>query len=90
MEVDVAQVDAESCMDWGLLWFDDNRKITFATKVKRAARQYREKFGRAPDTCYVHPTTLSGEDTIPKGIDVLQSTHIRPDHFWIGRKSGSH
>jgi hypothetical protein len=90
MEVDVAQVDAESRMDWGLVWFDDNRKTTFATKVKRAARQYRDKFGRAPDTCYVHPTTLSGEGTMPKGIDVLESTRIQPDLFWIGLKSGSH
>jgi hypothetical protein len=77
-------------MDWGLLWFDDNSKTTLATKVKRAARQYREKFGRAPDTCYVHPATVSGEDTMPEGIDVLESTHIQPDHFWIGVKSGSH
>jgi hypothetical protein len=90
MEVHVAQVDAKSAMEWGLLWFDDNGKTTFATKVKRAARQYRERFGRAPDTCYVHPTTLSGEDTMPRRIEVLESMYIQPDHFWIGLKSDSH
>jgi hypothetical protein len=90
MEVHVAQVDSKSAMEWGLLWFDDNGKTTFAAKVKRAARQYRERFGRAPDTCYVHPTTLSGEDIMPKGIAVLESMYIQPHHFWIGRKSGSH
>lgn len=84
------QVNADSRMDWGLLWFDDNRKKAFAARVKRAAQQYRRKFGRAPDTCYVHPNTLSGEDTMPKGIDVVQSTLIQPDHFWIGSRSGSH
>jgi len=77
-------------MDWGLLWFDDNRKKAFAARVKRAAQQYRQKLGRAPDICYVHPDTLSGADTMPKGIDVVQSTYIQPDHFWIGLKSDSH
>lgn len=81
------QVDADSRMEWGLLWFDDNRKTAFATRVKEAARHYREKFGRAPDTCYVHPTALSDVDTMPKGIEVLQSTHIQPHHFWIGKSS---
>jgi hypothetical protein len=80
-------VDASSRMEWGLLWFDDNRKTAFAKRVKAAARHYRDRFGRAPDTCYVHPTVLSQVDTMPKGIDVLESTHIQPDHFWIGLKS---
>jgi hypothetical protein len=90
MEVDVEDVKTEALMEWGLLWFDDNSKVSVATKVKRAARQYREKFGRRPDTCFVHPTTFSGEATMPKGIDVRESKHIQPNHFWIGRTSRSH
>jgi len=83
-------VDAQSCMDWGLLWFDDNHETPFATRVKKAAQQYLERFGRAPDVCYVHPMMLLGAETTPEDIEVLESACIQPDHFWIGVKSSSH
>ena len=83
-------MDAQSCMDWGLLWFDDNHETPFATRVKKAAQQYLERFGRAPDVCYVHPMMLLGAETTPEDIEVLESACIQPDHFWIGVKSSSH
>lgn len=74
-------------MEVGLLWFDDNPKVQFANKVENAVRRYREKFGRAPDVCYVHPRTLAGVMNMPNDVQVIALGSVRPDHFWVGVKS---
>jgi len=71
-------------MKMGLLWFDDNPKVPLATKIENAARRYRERFGRAPDVCYVHPKTLAGEKAMPAQVKVIESASVQPNHFWIG------
>jgi hypothetical protein len=72
-------------MKTGLLWYDDS-KVDFASKVREAAQRYREKFGRSPDRCYVNPASLpgNGEKVSLKGIKVLTSATIQPNHFWVG------
>ncbi|MBU0704291.1 MAG: hypothetical protein KKC18_10550 [Chloroflexi bacterium] len=47
-------------MKEGLLWYDDDPGREMAEKIGRAARRYRQKFGAAPDICYVHPLALGG------------------------------
>jgi hypothetical protein len=74
-------------METGLLWFDDNPKLSFAAKVDSAARRYRERFGRLPDVCYVHPQTLVGAMCMPDHVQVMPLSTVRPDHFWVGVKS---
>jgi hypothetical protein len=72
-------------METGLLWYDDS-KADFASKVREAAQRYREKFGTRPDRCYVNPASLPGEgDKVSlKGIKVVTSPTIQPNHFWVG------
>ena len=41
-------------MQVGLLWFDNDPHRGLAGKIEDAARRYREKYGRPPDTCYVN------------------------------------
>lgn len=77
----------EDVMETGLLWFDDNPKVPFANKVESAARRYRERFGRSPDVCYVHPETRAGATAMPAHVRVVTSSAVRPNHFWIGVKS---
>ena len=76
-------------MDTGLLWFDDDRKAPLAAKVEKAARRYREKFGRSPNVCYVNPVTLSEAQAMPAHVKVIELTSIQPDHFWIGVRASS-
>jgi hypothetical protein len=76
-------------MDTGLLWFDDNPKVPFASKVDSAVRRYRERFGRSPDVCYVHPQTWAAATAMPAQVQVIPSSTVRPDHFWVGVKSHS-
>ena len=47
-------------MQEGMLWFDSDGSRSLAAKIEDAARRYREKFGRQPDTCYVNSATLAG------------------------------
>ncbi len=42
----------------GLLWFDDDPRRGLKQKVENAARRYRERFGRDPAVCYVHPSMI--------------------------------
>jgi hypothetical protein len=77
----------EVAVQTGLLWFDDNPRVSFASKVENAARRYRERFGRSPDVCYVHPETLGGASALPARVQVIALSTVRPDHFWIGMRS---
>lgn len=45
-------------MNLGMLWFDNDPKVTLDIKVERAAAYYRHKYGKTPTLCFVHPTML--------------------------------
>ncbi len=72
-------------MEIGLLWYDDTQ-VEFAAKVQQVVQRYEEKFGKAPNRCYVNPASMPGE--VKKfslnGIRILTSPTILPDHFWVG------
>ena len=53
-------------MNIGMLWFDNDPKAGLDTKVERAAVYYRNKYGRAPTLCYVHPSMLPTGGPSPK------------------------
>ena len=85
-------------MKEGLLWFDDDPRRLIEEKVQQAAARYRQKFGSAPDVCYVNAQTLApalrsgasagviDRDEIRVGdMRVLPAASVRPNHFWIGR-----
>lgn len=84
-------------MNIGMLWFDNDPKAELTAKVKRAAQYYRNKYGKIPTLCYVHPSMLpkdaanemqhdSEEHTglVTSGIEVRSNQSILPNHFWIG------
>jgi hypothetical protein len=47
-------------MNLGMLWFDNDPKVTLDIKVQRAAAYYRHKYGKTPTLCFVHPTMFPG------------------------------
>jgi hypothetical protein len=78
-------------MQIGLLWFDNSADRGLAAKIEDAARRYREKFGVAPNTCYVNSAALDGgEITLPlrpaqeSPVRVLPATNVLPHHFFLG------
>ncbi|HEY72066.1 MAG: hypothetical protein DRJ03_10250 [Chloroflexi bacterium] len=77
-------------MKQGLLWYDDNPGRDLADKVRQAARRYRQKFGAAPDICYVHPLALNGNGN-GKGqkvgrVCVSPLPSVLRHHFWLGQE----
>ena len=85
-------------LEIGLLWYDDDPRRGLEDKVGRAARRYREKYGRWPNTCYVHPQVLAGhigqelQVACPKRqravIHVLTAPNILLHHYWLGETTG--
>lgn len=79
-------------MRTGLLWFDDRRDRPLAVKVIEAAKRYAEKFGVAPDVCYVNPALLGQEEqlvvSLPAGdgvaLRLVPAPNILPHHFLVG------
>jgi hypothetical protein len=74
-------------MKEGLLWYDDDALRDLAQKVRLAVRRYRQKFGRTPDMCYVHPSMLDGITGELKidGVCVAAQTPMLRHHFWLGQ-----
>ena len=75
-------------MKEGLLWYDDNPGRNLAEKIEPAARRYRQKFGAAPEICYVHPSTLGGNGKVKQvaGMRVASLPSVLRHHFWLGRE----
>ena len=86
-------------MQIGLLWYDDDPQQTLEAKVGRAAQRYREKFGRAPDVCYVHPRVVADRAATDKAIGlsglgsgtvrIVAAPNILLNHFWLGESTAS-
>lgn len=72
-------------MNVGMLWLDDDKRTTFEEKIIQAARYYRQKFGREPDTCFVNSGMLTGERRVGT-IRVHPVRNVLPHHFWIGNE----
>jgi hypothetical protein len=71
----------------GMLWFDNEKKTTFSSKVDQAAKYYRKKYGHPADICYVHPQMVSGEtESQSTKLEVKVSSSILLHHFWLGTK----
>ncbi|HOG45781.1 MAG TPA: hypothetical protein PLJ35_13975 [Anaerolineae bacterium] len=75
-------------MDFGLLWYDNDRTRDLTGKVARAAARYEAKFGRRPNVCYVHSASLERE-TEWQGVRIVGAPNVLPNHFWIGCASRS-
>jgi hypothetical protein len=82
-------------MNVGMLWFDNDPKTELALKIERAVGYYRQKYGRSPTLCFVHPSMIAktaapapeAEAEAPlkaAGVEVRSSRSVLPNHFWLG------
>jgi hypothetical protein len=82
-------------MNVGMLWFDNDSKVSLDIKVERAAAYYSKKYGKTPTLCFVHPSMLpdacaaakdevQGKVYTSDGIEVRSNRSVLPNHFWIG------
>jgi hypothetical protein len=77
-------------MKIGMLWFDGDFNQGLDERISRAAAYYRDKYGRIPNLCVVHPAT-AGEHPpgAVNGVLVKISLTVQPDHFWLGFKEAA-
>jgi len=71
-------------MRQGLLWFDDDPRRPFERKVEEAVERYVEKFGEAPNTCFVNPCTLPANVRTHAGVAIRALPTVLPNHFLVG------
>jgi len=68
----------------GLLWYDNDPKKNLAQRIEEAISRYEEKFGKKPNTCYIHPADLGGHDVARKGMRIVAASNILKNHLWVG------
>jgi len=73
-------------MNVGMLWFDNDSKVDLVARIQRAASYYRDKYGRTPNLCFVHPSMMGSTpiSTNGSGIEVRTTRSVLPNHFWLG------
>ena len=86
-------------MEIGMLWFDNDKRSDYEAKIERAASYYRDKYGKSPNLCFVHPCMIpdngsQGADDLnaatdsptwkSQGVEIRTSKTMLPNHFWIG------
>ena len=57
-------------MHIGLLWHNNDPKTTMTEKVGQAADYYANKYGKAPNLCFVHPSMLADGETMAGQVRV--------------------
>jgi hypothetical protein len=69
-----------------MLWFDNDPRTTLSVKIQKAMDHYRNKFGRIPDLCLVHPSMMdNGQNQLELGKLIIRSYRpVTPGHLWIG------
>lgn len=70
-------------MQTGLMWYDDDPRKTLDAKIEQAAARYREKYGRAPNACFVNPAQ-TGSTGGSEALRVVARPTIRLNYLWIG------
>ncbi len=73
-------------MKSGLLWYDASAN-PIDRKIADAVKRYQEKFGVAPNTCFVNDKDYRAESSLPAHIHVAAKRTILPNHVWVGVSS---
>jgi hypothetical protein len=78
-------------MNTGMMWFDNDPKLSLVQKVIKAADYFRKKYGQVPTFCVVHPTAMPADGAslapLQLQVDVVTvktARYILPGHLWIG------
>jgi hypothetical protein len=67
----------------GIQWFVDVKRNVLDDDVREAVAFYTKKYGRKPDTCYVHPDAMAAARVID-GINVMPVKGTLKNWLWLG------
>ena len=71
-------------MQAGMMWFDNDKQTSLATKIQTAAAYYQKKYGKTPDLCMVNPSMIKEDEKKSGKIVIRPYQPIANDHLWIG------
>jgi hypothetical protein len=71
-------------MNIGMLWFDNDPKADLNAKIERAVQYYQNKYGQAPNLCYVHPTMVKNGSSKYDNVEIKTNKSVLPNHLWLG------
>lgn len=79
-------------MHVGMLWYDNNPNLALDRKIEKAVEYYRQKYGRQPNLCLIHPSMIDkdhpahGRHNLKEveGMTIRPYRPVLPGHLWIG------
>ncbi len=79
-------------MHVGMLWYDNTPNLALKAKIEKAIEYYRQKYGRQPNLCLIHPSMIEqGRPAHEKeilneveGMTIRPYRPVLPGHLWIG------
>lgn len=74
-------------MKTGLLWYDDDPKLTLQKRIARACARYTQKWGQKPDWCYINPTQMLDNVQKVSPVRVEARTNVLLNHYWVGKET---
>jgi hypothetical protein len=85
----------------GLLWYDDDKHRSLASKLAEAAQRYRERVGYEPTTCQLNPMLIPAStdakshrarhkdmDAPAVSLRLEPNEHLCPYYFYVGVLAG--
>lgn len=80
-------------MHIGMLWYDNEPKVTLQKRIERAVDYYRRKYHQEPNLCLIGRGFES--EQLKAKLTCIGDLHIRvfdpvlPSHLWIGIEDGA-
>jgi len=69
-----------------MMWWDNSPKTSLTAKIERAVSYYRNKYGRDPNLCLIHPSMLGTAKEGDEAPEIIVRPYrpVLPGHLWIG------
>ena len=68
----------------GLIWLDNNPRVSFQDKLLDGIAAYERRFKRKPTHCVVNPSDLPKEEGRVAGLTISGAPTVLRHHFFIG------
>lgn len=70
-------------MNQGMLWYDSQSAKDFYNRLDIAVSYFKEKYGFAPQCCFVHPDMLKGIPEAESAVKIVTDEKVLRNHFWM-------
>ena len=73
-----------SSPEFGLLWYDNSKKLKAEDKIREASWQFLDQIGLRPRICIVNSATGFRDNTMLLEMTVKVRDHmVKPNYYWL-------